>query len=114
MKVEVFNLHSYRTCQLADFPVSLWRHSICGLLVCGGGTEVVERSCLLMNPLTGEFTSTPVRLLERRQGHLCWKVDGEDGPTLLMGGKKSLRSTELVSADGSSTSASFNLKYDTE
>ena len=41
-------------------------------------------------------------------------VEGETGPTLLMGGWPSNRTTELVSQDGSSSSANFTLKYDTE
>ena len=69
-----------------------------------------------MNPLTGIFTPTSVRLKEERADHLCWDVEGENGPTLLMGGYgyDSKRSTELVSSDGLSTSASFALTYNTE
>ena len=114
VKVEVFNLHSKRSCQLLDLPggVRASRHSLCDRMLCGG--RYSTRSCLMLNPLTGDFTSSSVRLLEKRQGHLCWDVDGEAGPTLIMGGKHSPRSTELVRSDGLASSASFNLKYDTK
>ena len=66
----------------------------------------------MLNPLTGAFTPTSVSLQEEREDHLCWDVEGEGGPTLLIGGG-SRRSTELVSPDGLSSSASFTLTYDT-
>ena len=66
-----------------------------------------------LNPQTGTFDPTSVSLLEERRDHLCWEIEGEGGPTLLMGGFYS-RSTELVSPDGLSSSASFPLQYKTE
>ena len=68
----------------------------------------------MLDPLTGAFTTTSVSLVEKRKNHLCWDVEGENGPTLLMGGAYSQQSTELVSSDGLSSSASFTLKYKTE
>ena len=118
MKVEVFNLRTKKSCLLADLPGDVrYKHSLCGRLLCGGHGDYftsAERSCLMFNPLTGNFTSTSVRLGEERVDHLCWDVEGENGPTFLMGGRFSPRSTELVSSDGSTSSANFNLKYDTE
>jgi len=67
----------------------------------------------MLNPLTGHFTPASVRLREGRIGHLCWDVEGENGPTLLMGGGLSLSSTELVSPDGLTSSANFTLTYGT-
>ena len=63
----------------------------------------------MLNPLTGDFNPTAVELREKRYNHLCWDV--EDGPTLLMGGDYSPRTTEFVSQDGSSSSANFTLTY---
>ena len=71
----------------------------------------------MLNPLTGVFTPTSVTLRMDRWNHMCWDVEGETGPTLLMGGwfyGFYASSTELVSRDGSSSSVSFNLTYDTE
>ena len=110
--VEVFNPQTKQTCRIPDLPgTKIWSHSQCGRLLCGGGGwySSTQRSCKMLNPLTGIFTRTSVRLREKRDGHLCWDVEGETGPILLMGGT----STELVSPDGSSSSASFNLQYKT-
>ena len=60
------------------------------------------------------FTTTSVSLVDERQTHLCWDLEGEDGPILLLGGTYGPDSTELVSSDGLSSSPSFNLTYDTE
>ncbi len=65
----------------------------------------------MFNPLTGDFNPTAVELGVKRYNHLCWDVEGEDGPTLLMGGDYSPRTTEFVSQDGSSSSANFTLTY---
>ena len=114
VKVEVFNLHSKRSCQLLDLPggVRASRHSLCDRMLCGG--RYSTRSCRMLNPLTGDFTTTSVTLVENRRNHLCWNGDGENGPTLLIGGSYSSRSTELVRSDGLTSSASFNLTYGTE
>ena len=111
----MFNLHTKKICQLPNLPGSdRFYHSQCGNLLCGGVYSL--RSCLMLNPLTGDFTPTSVTLREGRHGHLCWDVEGENGPTLLMGGiiySGSECSTELVSSDGSSSSADFTLEYKT-
>ena len=114
MKVEVFNIKTKKTCQLPDLPGDArYIHSQCGNLLCGG-YDSVSRSCLMLDPLTGKFTPTSVTLREERVSHLCWDAEGENGPTLLMGGYDLKRSTELVSSDGSSSSSSFSLTYETE
>ena len=111
-----FNTKSKRSCQLADLPgQGRQSASLCGRLLCGGGqVSAMWRTCLMLDPITGVFTTTSVTLREGRYDHLCWDVEGENGPTLLMGGLNSETSTELVSSDGSSSSASFTLKYATE
>ena len=112
--MEVFNIKTKNSCPLSDLPGGKrYYHSLCGRLLCGGYDSSTEQSCLMLNPLTGNFTPTSVRLREKRYNHLCWDVEGENGPILLIGGSHSNRSTELVSHDGSSSSASFNLTYDT-
>ena len=117
-KVEMFIPRTGKICQLPDLP-DLERnvHSFCGRLLCGGSfsSTSTQQSCLLFNPLTGNFSSTPVILRHRRHEHLCWEVGGEGGDVLLMGGThhQARRNTELVTADGASSSASFDLQYDT-
>ena len=115
VKVEVFNIKTKKSCPIANLPGGVrLKHSQCGRLLCGGWESSTQRSCLMLNPLTRAFTPTSVSLREKREGHLCWDVEGENGPTLLMGGIHSRRSTELLSPDGSSSSANFTLTYDTE
>ena len=113
VKVEVFNIKTKKTCQLPDLPGDARDiHSQCGNLLCGG-YDSVSRSCLMLDPLTGKFTPTSVTLREERSFHLCWNLEGENGSTLLMG-SDSTRITELVSSDGSSSSSSFSLTYETK
>ena len=122
-KVEIFNPKTNHSCSLPNLPTISgsrevrYQHSLCGGMICGGAgggyNSSTQRSCLKLNPLTGAFTPTSVRLVERRYDHLCWDVEGEGGPTLLIGGRFSPRSTELVYSDGSSSSSSFTLPYDT-
>lgn len=110
--VEVYNPHSGSHCKLPDLPDKRFYHSYCGHLLCGGEySSSTLQSCLLFNPTTGQFTTTSVTLRQWRWSHLCW--GGEDGDVLLMGGWYSKNTTELVSADGSTSSNSFTLKYDT-
>ena len=108
--VEVYNPHSGSHCKLPDLPGDVrFYHSHCGHLLCGGYSS--STSCLLLNPTTGQFTTTSVTLRQERYGHLCW--EGDEGDVLLMGGEDSGTTTELVSADGSTSSDSFTLEYDT-
>ena len=109
--VEVFNPHTNSSCNLTDLPgEGRYGHTLCRDLLCGGW-GLTTRSCLKLNPLTGVFTTTSVRLVEQRAYHLCWDVEGEG--VLLLGGSGSRRTTELVSPDGSSSTASFTLQSDT-
>ena len=62
-----------------------------------------------MNPLTGAFTPTSLRLVEERENHLCWPVEGEGGPMWLIGGDFSPHSTELIGSDGLISSKGFFL-----
>ena len=113
-QVEIYNLDSARTCSLSNLPNGESRsgHTRCGGLLCGDAdwNSALEKSCLKLNPLTGNFTATSVSLVEARSDHLCWELGGAGGEILLMGGPAQERSTELVSLDGSS-SANFTLKY---
>ena len=109
--VEVFNPHTKHSCNLTDLPGERYGHSHCGDLLCGGWDSTTPRSCLKLNSQTGVFTTKSVRLVKYRTNHECWDVEGEG--VLLIGGFNSPRSTELVSPDGSTSTANFTLQYDT-
>ena len=111
--VEVFNPRTNSSCSLPDLPGEVrYSHSLCRDLLCGGGdSSSTRRSCLKLDPQTGVFTPAAVRLEEERANHQCWDVEGEG--VLLIGGYNSPRSTELVSPDGSSSTANFTLSYGT-
>ena len=69
-----------------------------------------DRSCLQFEA-NGTFSYSAVTLLQKRWYHLCWPLP--TGEVLLMGGEYSANTTERVSANVSSSSADFNLAYDT-
>merc|ERR1712154_79101 len=52
-------------------------------------------------------------LLQERMAHMCWSLPREGGQVMLLGGSRSTTTTEIVSADGSSTKPSWDLKYET-
>ena len=104
-QVSVYNPRSNKSCELPDLPEDRRSHSFCGQLLCGG-TSGGYQSCLKFD---GEnFTTTEVTLANERSHHICWSV-GDD--VLLLGGFKSPDTTEIVEADGFSSSPSFNLVY---
>ena len=107
VKSEVFNPLSGRSCPLPDLPEVTYGHSHCGNLLCQ------YKSCLKMNP-TGSFSPSPVSLLQRREYPLCWSIPGAGSEVMLLGGDHSPTTTEIVSADGSSTKPSWDLKYKTQ
>ena len=88
------------------------RHTLCRDLLCGGwrSNSSTRTSCLKLNLQTGVFTPTSV-YFKTRIKHQCWDVDVEGGNDDY---DYDGRSTELVSPDGSSSSASFNLQYYTK
>ena len=106
-KVELFNPLSGRSCTLPDLPREMRAPSHCGNLLC------MDKSCLKINP-TGSFSPASVRLLQYRRDHLCWSLPGGGGEVMLLGGYRSPTTTEIVSADGSSTKPSWDLKYKTQ
>ena len=105
--VEIFNPRSGRSCKIGDIPVVTNALSLCGNLACGGrGSE--QKSCSLFDG-AGTFRALPVTLREERAEHLCWQL--QSGSVLLLGGVYSPSTTERLSADGSSSTADFDLPY---
>ena len=121
--MEVVIPQTEKTCWLYDLPDRrMFFHSYCGNLICGGDDdeEYVEyknyktaRTCLFLDSRVGGFYNTLVWLKQKREGHLCWELNGEGGDFLLLGGWHCPASTELVNHQGRSSSTSFRLKYDT-
>ena len=114
-RVEVFHPYSNQTCALSNLPPLEDRSqsTLCSGLLCGGLAGSASRSCLRFDE--GQFKKTNVTLQQNRSQDLCWKQD--NGALLLGGpggGSASLRSSELLQPDGSSSSPSFDLVYNIE
>lgn len=109
--VEVFNPYSNQSCALSNLPgEGRSQSTLCSGLLCGGLAGSVSRSCLRFDK--GQFTSTSLTLQQNRRYDVCWSRN--EGALLLGGpggGSASLRSSELLKLDGSSTSSSFGLEY---
>ena len=103
---EIFNPKTGRSCKIGDIPVATDLLSLCGSLACGGYNS--RTSCSLFDG-EGTFTALSITLKEQRSEHLCWQL--QSGSVLLLGGWFSGKTTERVSADGSSSTADFNLPY---
>ena len=102
--VEAYNPHVKKICKLPDLPESRMGHSICGGLICGGESE--RSNCLKLGP--SGFVKTKVTLKHPRRHHLCWNLP--EG-VLLLGGKSSPSTTELVLRDGSASVMEFGLTH---
>ena len=106
---EIFNPAIDHSCPLGDLKEARHAHTLCNRMVCGGFSDDSSKSCELFDP-SPPFKSLPVTLLQRRSYSLCWGLT--NGDVLLLGGAystSSLETTERVSADGSASSAAFNL-----
>ena len=108
-----------KTCQLENLPD---KHRIyvpmCGGLICGGaGGWPTGKTCLKWDPESGTFSKTPVNISHTGSGLLCWDLGdcgvlimGYSGLTSMVHGNST---TDLVAADGMSSSFSFTLKHKT-
>merc|ERR1712232_453015 len=93
-------------CRLPDLPgEGKHVHTVDGLTACGGdSTSTSMRSCLTLTDGTWE-TSTTLR--RERHWHSSW---ASPSGVILLGGDGSLRTSERIQDDGTSTD-SFSLKY---
>ena len=105
---EEFNSKTGQSCPTGEIRKSIRESTFCNNFLCGGKPSY--KSCEKFDGISA-FEELPVILGERRNKHLCWGLPS--GEVLLLGGEESPTSTELVSADGTSSSASFTLPYDT-
>ena len=125
--IEIFNLKSNKQCQLSfDLPDERYWHtevfsrSIAqiidyrrlyyqnGPILCGGGKSASLKTCLTMS--NGEW-SVSHNLKYSRYFHTSW--DTPDGGVLLIGGKNSKNTTELLN-DNRGSQEMFNLTHDYE
>ena len=93
-------------------PMSQYRlyHTQSGLTACGGGgSDTYSRSCIKFE--AGSWTTLTDNLVEPHYGHSSWI--NPDGDILLIGGRYSLTTTEIVYPNGTSI-RSFDLKFRTE
>ena len=110
-RVETFNPETGESCIVGRLPEVRTAHTLCNNLLCGGNgipSESTRRQCLLFDGLSS-FTSLPVTLVKGREMHMCWSLPS--GDVMLIGGPRVKNTTEIVSKDGSSSTASFDLPY---
>jgi len=107
---ELFNPNTGETCPVGDLPKITYHFSSCNGLQCGGAATSY-RSCTRFEP-NGTFSQTSVYLNKDRSAYVCWPFPS--GEVLLMGGYFSKTTTELVAADGSSSTPNFTLAHDTD
>ena len=111
--VETFNPETGVACIVGRLPEVRAAHTLCNNLLCGGNGNPAPSTrgqCLLFDGLSS-FTSLPVTLVKEREMHMCWSLPS--GDVMLIGGALSKTTTEIVSKDGSSSTASFDLPYNT-
>ena len=106
---EIFFPKSGHSCKIGNITVATGHLALCGNLVSGG--QETRKSCSRFDGVQS-FKALAVTLTEDREHHLCWELPSRE--VLLIGGIKSPRTTEKVSADGSSSTPSFNLPYNIE
>ena len=111
---ELFNPHTRLKCSVGNLKNAFGKrgHSMWNNIICGGPNETA-RTCEKFQPSSriGTFTELPVTLVEDRMFHSCWGL--KSGDVLLLGGsgENAKKTAERVSADGSSSSFAFYLKY---
>ena len=105
---EVFNPKTGDSGQTRRITEGRRSGTFCNNFLCGGSPTF--KSCEKFDGISS-FEALSVSLIERREHHLCWGLPS--GEVLLLGGRHSHTTTELVSADGSVSSTSFTLPYET-
>merc|ERR1711953_1404553 len=106
---EVYNPRSGTSCSIGDGQNDemTMGASLCNGLLCGGSPS--RRSCRRLES-DGTLRPLELTLVDDRFSHLCWGLSS--GEVLLIGGLDSGNTTELVSADRSSSSKHFDLAFD--
>ena len=110
LTIEVFNPTTGSSCDYGEESNGRQGHTMCNNMICGGGMWGAPGTSCRKHNGDSSFPLLPVTI-ENRARHMCWGL--QSGEVLLLGGggKQTQETTELISADGSSSSASFNLDY---
>ena len=90
--VEVYVPSTNTSCSLPSLPVATSSHSQDRLLLCGGAGN--SGQCHTFHSDSGEWRVKTHNLSEERSTHSSWQR--EDGTVLLIGGRFSARTTEIV------------------
>ena len=95
-------------CTLPSLPGARNRHSQSGLTACGGQDSTAQDTCTTFS--NGAWT-TSHHLDPFRKSHVSWN---SPSGLMLLGGNYSPRTTALLSTTSSSSSAHFDLPYNTQ
>ena len=106
--VEVFVPSTGLSCSLPGLPDDRYRHTMDGLLICGGSYYETATTC--MSFTSGQW-NTSHTLVERRYIHTSWQT--EQG-LVLMGGVYSKNTSEIVATAGGQGGPSFDLQNSIE
>ena len=106
--VELLNLDGSWHCSLPPLPEQRDSHTQTGLVACGGfeKNRKSEKSCVRFSKGEEEWKKSHT-LKKSRRGHAAW--NSPDG-VLLMGGRDSPTTTELLTNNGDTTPG-FKIKY---
>ena len=102
--VELLSSDGTRLCSLPNLPAERYQHSQTGLVACGGGKRRSSEVTSCVTFAGGRWKRTHT-LGQKRHSHTAW---ASPRGVLLMGGKYSRRTTELLTDNGHTT-PSFNL-----
>ena len=112
MYSELFNPMTGASCDFGDVENGRQGHTMCGDLICGGERWGAPRAntCRRFDG-TPSMSLLPFTTVEERGWGLCWAL--ASGEVMLLGGGRSQSqdTTEVISADGTSSQASWNLEY---
>lgn len=104
---EEFNPWMKETSLVGDISADRHSPSFCNNFLCGGNPAV--RSCEKFDGISS-FKAMSVSLVEPRSSHMCWGL--QSGEVLLLGGQQSPTTTEVISADGTSSKGDFTLPFE--
>merc|ERR1712183_515417 len=99
--VEVYVPSTGQHCQLPDLPEERWDQTMEKMELCGGwsyNSDDTKTSCLTLTD-EGAWENTTT-LLEERSDHCSW---ASPSGTILLGGGASLKTTEKILEDGTSS-----------
>ena len=100
---ELYDPALNKTLPMGDTVENRLGATFCNSFLCGGHPS--DRSCEKFDG--NSFELLPVSLVEQREFHMCWGL--KSGDVILLGGKNSPTTSEVVSADGTLSTPSFDV-----